>query len=86
MHVTSVAVFNQSQRIIGSGISALTTVTATSVTDLTITISLPTTTSMSSGTTVTSILSTGTWVKFTNNSIPVPNKPVFVLSGFAGNP
>ena len=86
LHVTSVADFNQSQRIIGSGISALTTVTATSVTDLTITISLPTTTSMSSGTTVTSILSTGTWVKFTNNSIPVPNKPVFVLSGFAGNP
>lgn len=85
LHVTSVADFNQSQSIVGAGINALTTVTATSVTDLTITLSLPTTSIITSGTTVTSILSTGTWVKFTNNSIPVPNKPVFVISGFAGN-
>lgn len=85
LHVSSVADFNQSQSIVGQGIQSATTVTATSVTDLTITLSLPTSTLMSIGTTVTSILSTGTWIKFTNNSLPVPNKPVFVISGFAGN-
>jgi hypothetical protein len=85
LHVTSVADFNQSQSITGSGITTLTTVIATSVTDLTITLSLPISSPMNTGTVVTSTLSTGTWVKFTNNSIPVPNKPVVVLSGFAGN-
>lgn len=83
--VNSVADFNNGQPITGSGIATNTTVTATSVTDLTISLSLPTDSPISSGTVVTTTLNTGTWVKFSNNSLPVPHKPVFVLIGFSGN-
>lgn len=85
INVASVADFNTGQKIQGSGLDALTTVTATSVTDLTITLSLPTLNPINSGTVVTTTIGTGTWVKFSNNSLPVPHKPVFVITGFAGN-
>ena len=85
LYVSSVADFNNGQPLIGSGITALTTITATSVTDLTITLSLPTSSPINSGSSITSTLATGTWVKFSNNSLPVPFKPVFVVTGFAGN-
>lgn len=85
LYVASVADFNNGQRIYGSGIAALTTITATSVTDLTISLSLPTDSPINSGTFVTTTLATGTWIKFSNNSLPVPHKPVFVITGFASN-
>lgn len=84
LQVSSVADFNSGQPITGSGIDVATTITATSVTDLTISLSLPTTAPIASGTVVTTTLSTGTWVKFGNNSLPVPFKPVFVITGFSG--
>lgn len=83
--VESVADFNNGQVINGSGITAFTTITATSVTDLTITLSSPIISNISSGTVVTTALATGTWVRFSNNSLPVPHKPVFVITGFASN-
>lgn len=85
LQVASVGDFNNGQKIAGAGINALTTITATSVTDLTITLSLPTDFAITSGTSVTTTLATGTWVKFSNNSLPVPHKPVFVVTGFASN-
>lgn len=85
LHVASVADFNAGQYITGPGIQSNTTVTATSVTNLTINLSLPTNSSISAGTTVTTTLATGTWIRFSDHSIPVPNKPVFAITGLDGN-
>jgi len=84
LHVASVADFNRGQSISGTGISSTATVVASSVTDLTITITPGVTTSIASGTVVTTALSSGTWIRFTDHSLPVPNKPVVVLQGFDG--
>lgn len=85
LKVNSVSDFNTGQTITGTNIDPLSTVVATSVTDSTISISLPVTNTVTSGTVVTTELSSGTWVRFSNNALPVPYKPVFVISGFSGN-
>lgn len=84
LHVASVADFNAGQVITGPGIENVSTVVSSSVTDLTIQISLPTSSSIGTGTVITSTIGTGTWIRFTNNSLPVPYKPVYVLQGLDG--
>lgn len=80
----SVADFNPGLEITGSGIPSGTTITASSATSKTITLSNQTNSSISSGSSVTVYYTSGTYVKFSDNSVPVPFKPVITLLGFDG--
>lgn len=83
--VTSVADFNPGNPITGTNIRVGTTVVSTSATDLTITLSTSTTNSIPANERVySSFATTGTYVKFINGTMPVPNKPVVTLIGFDG--
>lgn len=80
----TVADFNPGFTITGSGIPSGTTIVASSGTSKTITLSNQTDSTISSGSSVTVYYTSGTYVKFSNNSVPVPFKPVITLLGFDG--
>ena len=80
----TVADFNPGFAITGAGIPSGTTIVASSGTSKTITLSNQTNSTISSGSSVTVYYTSGTYVKFSNNSVPVPFKPVITLLGFDG--
>jgi hypothetical protein len=80
----TVADFNPGFTITGSGIPSGTTIVASSGTTKTITLSNQTSSPISSGSSVTVYYTSGTYVKFSNNSVPVPFKPVITLLGLDG--
>lgn len=85
LYVASVADFNPGNSISGTNLDINTTIVDTSATDKTITLSLGTTNTVNSLTEITTTFATtGTYVRFSNDSLPVPNKPVIVLQGFDG--
>ena len=84
LYLESVADFNPGYVISGSGIPLGTTIVSSSGTALTVVLSNEVTAPVSSGTEVTVYYSSGTYVKFSDNSVPVPHKPVIVLLGFDG--
>jgi hypothetical protein len=83
LFVESVADFNPGNPIFGNNLDG-NTVVDTSATDLTITIDNGTTGAVATGTVITTNFPLGTYVKFSNNSTPVPHKPVITLLGFDG--
>lgn len=85
LYVTSVADFNPGNSIDGTSITPGTTVIETSATDLTITLSTGTVDVVPVLSEITTtFITTGTYIQFSNGSLPVPNKPVIVLLGFDG--
>lgn len=84
LYLESVADFNSGFGITGLGIPPGTTILASSGTELTVILSNQVTAPISSGTEVTVYYNSGTYVKFGDNSVPVPHKPVIVLLGFDG--
>lgn len=84
LQLQTVADFNPGYSITGFGIPGGTTIVASSATTKTITLSNQTTTPLTSGTNVTVYYTSGTYVKFSDNSVPVPFKPVITLLGFDG--
>jgi hypothetical protein len=84
--VDSVVDFNVSNSIThpGNAIYAGTTITSVSVLNSTISISNPLIGTVNIGDSVTTSFSSGTYVKFVNDSLPVPNKPVIAILGFDG--
>lgn len=84
LYLESVADFNPGFVISGSGIPLGTTIVSSSGTALTVVLSNQVTAPVSSGTEVTVYYSSGTYIKFGDNSVPVPFKPVIALLGFDG--
>ena len=84
LKVDTVADFNPGQPITGNFIAPGTTIVITSATNKTITITPGITNSIVPGTLVTTTFSTGTYVKFAVDSLPVPYKPVITLLGLDG--
>lgn len=82
--VDTVADFNFGQPITGNYIAPGTTIVTTDPILKTITIDQGTTGAIVPGTLVTTSFSTGTYVKFSLDSLPVPNKPVITLLGLDG--
>ena len=81
--VESIADFNVGLQIAGNNLTG-NLITATSSTDGTITISPGVFGYLPVGTPATVIYSTGTFIKFASNAIPVPYKPVIALLGLDG--
>lgn len=84
LQLQTVADFNPGFTITGSGIPNGTTIIASSATSKTITLSNQTSDPINSGSSVTVYYTSGTYVKFSDNSVPVPFKPVITLIGFDG--
>jgi len=82
--LNSIADFNIGNSITGTNIVSTATITSVNTQSHSITITPPTTGIINSGTTVISTFALGTYVVFTNDAVPVPNKPVTVLQGFDG--
>ena len=82
--VDTVADFNFGQPITGNFIAPGTTIVTTNPVLNTITIDQGTTGAIVGGTLLTTSFSTGTYVKFSIDSLPVPNKPVITLLGLDG--
>ena len=84
--VKSVADFNVSNAITHSGnaISAGTTITSVNVTNSTISISNALIGTINTGDSITTTFSSGTYIKFVEDSLPVPTKPVIAILGFDG--
>lgn len=83
VHVESVADFNVGRSINGTNLNG-NIVVATSVTDKTITIFPGALGPIYPGDPVIAIFNTGTYILFSEDSVPVPTKPVTVLLGFDG--
>ena len=84
LQVDTVADFNFGQPITGNFIAPGTTIVTTDPILKTITIDPGTAGAIVPGTLVTTSFSTGTYVKFSLDSLPVPNKPVITLLGLDG--
>jgi hypothetical protein len=80
LFLDSIGDFNPGQSITGTNINSV--ITQVSATDLTVTFTPGITGPISSGTVVTTTFSTGTFIRFSDHSIPVPNKPVYAFLGF----
>lgn len=83
LYLESVADFNPGLQVSGPGITT-STIVASSATDLFIVLDTEVTAPISSGTELTVFYSSGTYIKFGNNSVPVPFTPVIALLGFDG--
>lgn len=84
LYVSSVADFNPGQQLQGTGLFG-NTIVDTSSTSKTIIIFPGTSEIVPEGTAISAqFTQEGTYVKFTESSIPVPFKPVIVLQGFDG--
>lgn len=83
LYLESVADFNPGLTVSGPGITT-STIIASSATDLFIVLDTVVTAPVSSGTELTVFYSSGTYIKFSDNSVPVPFKPVIALLGFDG--
>lgn len=83
IYLETVADFNPGIKVSGPGIP-LSTIVSSSATDLFVVLDSVVTAPISSGTTLTAFYSSGTYIKFSNNSTPVPFKPVIALLGFDG--
>lgn len=84
LQLETVADFNPGFTITGLGLASDTTIVESSATTKTITINNPTTDPITSGSSITVYYTSGTYVKFSDNSVPVPFKPVIALLGFDG--
>lgn len=84
LDVDTVADFNFGQAIDGNFIVPGTTVVTTDPILNTITIDQGTSGAIVAGTLLTTTFSSGTYVKFSIDSLPVPNKPVITLLGLDG--
>lgn len=83
IYLESVADFNPGLQVSGTGITT-STIVASSATDLFIVLDTEVTAPVNSGTVLTVFYSSGTYIKFGDNSTPVPFKPVISLLGFDG--
>lgn len=82
--LSSVADFRSGSPVFGANIDPNAVIVSSSSTTQSIEISIPTTGVLTSGTSVIAQLNTGTYVKFSDDSVPVPTKPVTTLMGFDG--
>ena len=84
IYLNSVADFNPGNIIYGEYIVPGTTVVDSVSSSSTITISAGVTGLLAIAKVVTTVLTTGTYVKFLPSSLPVPNKPVITMLGLDG--
>jgi len=83
LYLDSIANFNIGNPISGTNVDG-NIITAVNTLSNSIDITPGTSGSVSSGTLIISTFNTGTYVVFTDDAVPVPNKPVTVLQGFDG--